>query len=265
MSQACSFYQEWLEGGIFTYKVTYVHIFLLCGYLCMFLLFAEISSLGHLQRQDDKLVQAVGVYPPGEAVVNPTVEVVVNPDDGAGGSGVYDPTEEQFSSVKEDANARKMMADDEEEKLSSVISRVKAEALKYKDEINKQEGLVMAKDMELANKEQELQKMKTELVNKEQELQKMKTELASLLQKQEQWVVEKKELEEKVDNLEHHLQEVQMDKGTREEVENLESQKIKLSIRTPEICYNCYELLVSPHMLVPVGKFQDQAICLGGH
>ncbi|PWA97691.1 DNA-binding WRKY [Artemisia annua] len=211
----------------------------------------EISSLGHLQRQDDKLVLAVGVYPPGEAVVNPTVEVVVNPDDGAGGSGVYDPTEEQFSSVMEHADARKMMADDEEEKLSSEISRVKAEALKYKDEIKKQEGLVMAKDMELANKEQELQNMKTEL--------------ASLLQKQEQWVVEKKELEEKVDNLEHHLQEVQMDKGTREEVENLESEKIKFSSRTPEICYNCYELLVSPHMLVPLGKFQDQAICLGGH
>jgi hypothetical protein len=54
----------------------------------------------------------------------------------------------------------------------------------------------------------------------------MKSELvASLLQKQEQWVVEKKELEEKVDNLERRLQEVLMDKGSREEVENLESEK----------------------------------------
>lgn len=79
---------------------------------------------------------------------------------------------------------------------------------------------------------------------------------------------EKKELGEKVDDLEHHLQEVPMDKAQTlnlEEVKCFEAEKIKLADRTPEICYECYKLLVSPDLLVPHGKFQDQAICLGGH
>ncbi|PWA50911.1 DNA-binding WRKY [Artemisia annua] len=79
---------------------------------------------------------------------------------------------------------------------------------------------------------------------------------------------EKKELEEKVDDLEHRIQEVPMDKArtpNQEEVKCLEAEKIKLADRTPEICYECYKLLVSPDLLVPHGKFQDQAICLGGH
>ena len=79
---------------------------------------------------------------------------------------------------------------------------------------------------------------------------------------------EKKELEEKVDDLEHRLQEVPMDKAQTlnlEEVKCLEAEKFNLADRTPEICYECYKLLVSPDLLVPHGKVQDQAICLGGH
>jgi hypothetical protein len=51
-----------------------------------------LSLLGYLEQEDDKLVQAAGASSLDEAVVNPTIEVIVNPDEEAEGSGFNIPT-----------------------------------------------------------------------------------------------------------------------------------------------------------------------------